>query len=516
MTLTVLMSAVILSSCSDWLDRNPSTALPRELAISNRAEAFAALNGMYNAVQGTAAWNSWYGSRFIIHGDVRGDDMQASRTGGRATVTYQMQYTLANAPTLWIQPYRAINRANSLIFALEELGGLPDADDAFVDDLIGQALTVRALAHFDLLRANALPFTVAGRDGLGVPLIITPQNPANPPARNTIGEVYDQIVADLLEAIDLMFDSRSNIPPYQGTQFINGWFTTWSARALLARVYLYMGNFTEAYNLATQVIAGSGRQLAEFTLNDDGFIENWQAQIAREILFEIVSFNQANWVDRESIGYIYNEAGYGDAIMTQAFINLMETYFADDLRWGVMLPSRLDPEAEQAWNIIVGEGASADTIWNRVFINKYPGRGHAALDNVPILRLSEMYLIAAEAAYQLSNPTSAAQHLNAIVLRGNPNATPVAPADANLDRILKERRVEFVGEGHRFFDLMRNNRRVIRFTNDSDDPALNDTGWHLPLSLTARNFDVTDFRAILPIPEAEMNANPNMVQNPGY
>ena len=524
-TLVVFMSTTMLSSCAgDWLDREPSTALPREIAITNLGEAFAALNGMYDAVQGTSGWNSWYGSRFIVHGDVRGDDMQARAAAMRSGPTYLMQYVAGTAPTLWIQPYRAINRANNLIQILEETDEILGLTDAVRDDMIGQALAVRALAHFDLLRLNARPYTATpitidgnisgGRNGLGVPIITIPPAALDTPARNTIGEVYDQIVADLLKAIDLMFEDRSNILPYRGATFIRGWFNAWSAKALLARVYLYMGNFTEAYRFSTEVIAGSGRSLGEFTLNPDGFIDDWMGQIRSEILFEIVNYSTDDWVDREAIGYLYAEAGYEDAIMTQAFINLMETYYADDLRWGVMLPSRRNPDASRPWNIVIpanaDQGIAADTIWNRVFINKWHGRGDVRLSNIPILRLSEMYLIAAEAAYQNNNPTSAAAHLNAIVLRGNPDATPVTPADANLDRILQERRVEFVGEGHRFFDLMRTNRRIVRY-NDATD-----IGWHLPLSLTARNFDNTYFRAILPIPEAEMNANPNMVQNPGY
>ena len=525
-TFAVFMSAVTLSSCSsDWLDRSPSNALPRESAITSLSEAFAALNGVYNAVQGTATFNSWYGSRFIAFGDVRGDDMQARGPGLRTTVAYQMQFNLGNSPSLWIQPYRAINRANSLISILEEVD-VPGVTDAVRDDMIGQALAIRALAHFDLLRDNARPYTAptiatptgpsGGRNGLGVPLIITPQSALNPPARNTIGEVYDQIVKDLLNAIDLMFEDRSGIPPYRGATFIRGWFNTWSAKALLARVYLYMGNFAEAYRLAVEVIEGSGRTLAQFTLDQERTIHgetiqviaDWQAQIAPEVLFEIVNWDMNNWVDRESIGYLYAEAGYEDAVMTQAFINLMKTYYPDDLRWGVMIPST--GTVARPWNITTGEGANAVTVRNRVFINKYPGRGDIRINNIPILRLSEMYLIAAEAAYHLSNPTSAAKYLNAIVLRGSPNATPVAPADANLDRILQERRVEFVGEGHRFHDLMRTNRRVVRHTGDAD------RGWHMALTPGAMNFDNTYFRAIWAIPETEINANPNMVQNPGY
>lgn len=93
-------------------------------------------------------------------------------------------------------------------------------------------------------------------------------------------------------------------------------------------------------------------------------------------------------------------------------------------------------------------------------------------------------------------------YLNAIVTRANP-AKSVTSADLSLERILKERRKELVGEGHAFFDYMRNDKSVDR-----------SGGWHLTMPEDARVIAPSDPRVALPIPQTEIDANPNIVQNP--
>lgn len=103
-----------------------------------------------------------------------------------------------------------------------------------------------------------------------------------------------------------------------------------------------------------------------------------------------------------------------------------------------------------------------------MYLNKYqPQPGENIMDaNIPIVRLSETYLNAAEAAVKNGDATKAAKYLKAIALRGNPDYT--MPAKVTLDDVLEERRKELIGEGHRMFDLLRNNLRVIRI-NETDD-----------------------------------------------
>ena len=129
-----------------------------------------------------------------------------------------------------------------------------------------------------------------------------------------------------------------------------------------------------------------------------------------------------------------------------------------------------------------------------------------------MMRLSEVYLIAAEAAAKLGISDKAAAYLNVIHLRANPAASPVSQADATLARISIERRKELVGEGQRFFDAMRNNETVVRYTDQ------NDMQLHYILIPESQKFDRTYFRTLLPIPVSEVNVNPNLrgQQNPGY
>ena len=129
------------------------------------------------------------------------------------------------------------------------------------------------------------------------------------------------------------------------------------------------------------------------------------------------------------------------------------------------------------------------------------------------MRLSEIYLIAAEAAAKLQNRNeTAVQYLNAIVQRANPENS-VEGETITLDRVLLERRKELFGEGHRMFDAIRNNRRIER--TDVSVSAISSTS-HYELLPESKSFDWTYFRVVLPIPKAEMNANPNLVQNPEY
>ena len=127
---------------------------------------------------------------------------------------------------------------------------------------------------------------------------------------------------------------------------------------------------------------------------------------------------------------------------------------------------------------------------------------------IPVLRLSELYLIAAEAAVKLNNNDKAVKYLDAIVSRANPEKT-VQGKTVTLDDVLLERRKELFGEGHRFFDALRNHQSTKEF------PEISETS-HLKMVDESVSFDWNYYRVVLPIPKAEMNSNPNMQQNPTY
>ena len=486
LTYSILLTiALSLNSCSaSFLDRYPSTSLATPLAITNYDDAMTALSGMYYMVRGNSGNIGWYGARLWYYGDVRGDDMQAQKMGNRSSACYEMRYTLTDAPDMWAVPYDCIRRANNIIAAIEA-DKVTDATEAEINDIKGQAIAIRALAHFDLVRVYGKPFTVDNGASLGVPIELEPGDPTSQPTRNSVAEVYTQVIKDLTDAAAMLSKSKNT-----------GYMNYWAAKALLARVYLYKGDNANALSTAQEVITQSPYTLwstAEYT-------GVWGKSGTSEMIFELITSGTESWVDREFVGYLLSEDGYADYIMTKKFADFMQED-PDDVRLGVMLESKN-----------TGQPAYGTTL---VFLNKFPGREDwspidVRINNSPVLRLSETYLIAAEAAVKLNQPDVAAGYLNSIILRANPNATPVT--SPTLDRVLDERRKELVGEGHRFFDLLRNGKQVVRYTNDTDQ------GFHLALDAASRSFDVDYFRAILPIPKNEVDANPNIAaqQNPGY
>ena len=148
----------------------------------------------------------------------------------------------------------------------------------------------------------------------------------------------------------------------------------------------------------------------------------------------------------------------------------------------------------------------------KVYINKMPAvNGDVRYSNVPLLRLSEVYLSAAEAAFQAGDKNKAANLLNDIISnRTTDESKQVTSGNITLDRIYIERRKELVGEGQRYFDVMRRGETVTRYTD------VNARGWHDVLSEEARTFNRDSKKALPLIPVGEINANPNMEQNPGY
>jgi len=486
----IALSAVIMASCSDYLDTKQYSALSTEEAITNYNDAWAAMVGVYSGLQGSSSSNTYYAAQMIYYGDVRGDDMQASRSGNRTSAAYEMRYMRTDAPAVaWSIPYAVNRRANNLIKALDE-GKVADATEREIGDLRSQSLVVRALTHFDIVRVYGKPYSM-DKASYGVPIVLEPIEPMSTPARNTVEEVYDQVIADLKEAID-----SGHLYEYSDMGFIN----LWAAKALLCRVYLYKEANQEALALAQDIIKNSPYTL--WTNAEYGNV--WAEEGTSEVIFEIVNYDRTNWGDREGIGYLMSEDGYEDMIVTQAFSDLLNEDL-NDVRQSIVQAST------KPANISV---YGTDKIW----CNKFRGKTgeQIPIANIPILRLSEVYLNGAEAAVKLggANMQIAADYVKAIAERANPQTSEIiTSATISLDRVLKERRKELVGEGHRFFDAMRNNLTITRYTDDAN------RGRHYILTVAeSRKFDRTYFRTILPIPVGEVDANSVIreQQNPGY
>lgn len=489
--------AASLSSCvNDWLDVAPSDGTDAGAALTSSSDLDAARTGMYKALKGNSSFVDYYGQQFFVYGDVHaGDDYQYNNIGGsnRASFYYDMNYQTAsefNTSTVsWQSPYVVIGRANRIIAAAEG-GKLSDAVEAKakIEQYAAESKVLRALAHFDLVRIYGKPYTEDQGASLGVPLVTGVLESNAKPARSTVAEVYTQVVKDLTEAIS------SNA---LATETKPGYVSVWGAKAILSRVYLNMGDYANALSVAEDIIKNSGAAL----WTRDQYFNAWDASTPNEseFLFRLNVAGSDDNNDLNGIGNLQQRDGYKEMVATKKFVDML-TSDPKDVRNDMFLPAKAEKEVA-----VYGT--------NKVFLNKLRGQG-GDLRNVtivPIIRLSEVYLTAAECAFRNNDKTKAVEYLNDLVKNRTTTKASLATVDnITLERILIERRKELIGEGQRYFDALRNNETITRYTSEADK------GWHKTLSKEAQSFNRDYFKAIAAIPQAEINANPNIKQNTGY
>jgi starch-binding outer membrane protein, SusD/RagB family len=453
-----LVLTVFLTGCKkDFLTLN--TSLGPTQALGSEADVQVALRGAYAGLRNS----DFFGRTVPVAGDEYADNAYVSvKNSGRYIQfnTYSITVADANVGGFWTAAYNTILRANNIINST-----LPSSTT--LNQYKGEAYAIRALSYFYLVRYFAKPYT-DDPTSPGVPIILT-YNIDQKAARNTVGEVYKQIMSDLGLAFSNM------------TTFSNsGQFSKYAARALQAKVYLYMGDMTNAKTAALDVITNSGFN----PLSTANFVAYWGSGAVRtdklETLFE-VSSDGINNNGFDALTNIYNQSGYGDLMCST---DLYSLYSSTDIR-------------NTTWFKSGVKGGLPS-----IFIYKYNNpNGSADPDDTKILRLSDMYLIAAEASLPADEP-SALNYLNFIATRRDPSFTGYTSTGAQLmTDLLNERRKELAFEGDRYGDL---SRLKMDITRSNNFPA------------TALTLPYTDIRRLFPIPQAELDPNPNMKQNPGY
>jgi len=362
-----------------------------------------------------------------------------------------------------------------LIEATEKL----NADAAFKKQINGEAKFLRALFYFDLMRAFAYDpnAIVAASNKGGVPLILKGSldvGDVTLPARASIDEVYAQIIKDLEAAIaDLPARASS---PHNAT---GG-----AAMALLSRVHLYKGDWANAAKFATDALASRQGTFA----TSANYVASWRTPVNPESMFEVLFFNvsespgvneslQSTYTTMVALGNRTTTGGFGDLVPTDGLLAELNSE-AGDLR-------RSFYELGTA-----GRGTA------RIECTKFLGKnGVLNLDNVPLIRVSEMYLNRAEALAMSGNDAGALADLNAIRTRAGLPARTGLAGTALMTEILRQRRLELAFEGHRWFDLKRRGLDVVK---------------------SPSTIAFSDFRILANLPIREIQANTNLVQNPGY
>jgi len=310
-------------------------------------------------------------------------------------------------------------------------------------------------------------------NSLGVPLVIHYDVNAEP-QRATVSAVYTQIVSDLKAAFAAAPDYTSSIT-----------ISKYAAEALLARVYLYMGQYANALAAANDVINKGPFSLVSY----NGFLGYWGNPApntdATETIFE-VDADAVNNNGFDDLGGIYFN-GYQDLY---ASIDLVSLYSASDVRGALLVAGRTK------------SGAAA------YLVAKYPNTLGNDKDNIKVIRLAEVYLIAAESAARLGQNTDAQDFVNTVAELRDPGFAGYASTDdALVSDIATERRKELAFEGDRLFDMTRLNLTIVRASN----PGADAPGDGLTI-------DKADPLRLSPIPQQEILRNPNIAkqQNPGY
>ncbi len=480
--LTVL-GAMLITSCEDFLDVKPSNLANSETSITNAADAKVAINGLMRKM----ASADYYGRNFVIYGDAKGGDL-AIRSQGRGLdyyYSFNHSATSGSGSGFWTQIYNNILQANNLIVNIQRMEDEGNGTSALTD-YKGQALTARALMYFDLVRIYGKPYNM-DKTSFGVPLVLEPLDASDQPTRESVEAVYTQILKDLADAAPMLTKNK-----------LNGFLNYWANKAIEARVYLFMGNYTAALASAEEVI-NSGK----YTLySNAAWVGSWSAPFGSESVFELAVYPAEADLTTGSLGYYLLRLGkvtgaMGYFMASDYWIARMSQDLTD-VRWGIMdydesSTTRFGSSLKYTGVDLKGDKASISAV------------------NVKVIRLSEMYLLAAEAALGLPAPDAvkAATYLNAIRKRA-PALAPATDLTVSVDMIMDEKSREFFAEGHRFFDMIRLNK-TIEFNDEFISPAV-------IIPHRTKTIDRTFYKVILPLSQTEMDANPAIKpqQNPGY
>jgi starch-binding outer membrane protein, SusD/RagB family len=456
----IAFACLTLTSCKkEFLDLKPYTALPNDDALKTEADVQVALRGAYASLRGVDV----FGRTVPVLGDIMADNVYQSAQNSNRYTNYN-QYvqivTDGNALGMWTQSYSSILRCNNIINSTL-------AGNVNVNQYKGEAYAIRALNYFNLVRFFAKPYT-QDPASFGVP-IITVFDPTLKPGRAKTSEVYTLILSDLAQAYTLM------------TQFTNSsQFSKYAAKALEAKVHLTKGDMPNALIAANDVINNSGFTSVT-TANYAAYWGNPAPITTKlETLFELSSDAVGN-LAFDALGYIYNQAGYGDMLCSD---DLAALYSATDVRKTAVMQ--------------LGTRASLPAWFVRKYLNIATDR-----DDTKILRLADVYLIAAEASAPV-NETNARTFLNFVATRRDASFTGYTSTGASLvNDIIQERRKELAFEGDRFHDLNRLKLPINRSLN---------------YPLAARTIAYPFDKRLLPIPQTETDANPTIKaqQNSGY
>ncbi|RZK75827.1 MAG: RagB/SusD family nutrient uptake outer membrane protein [Pedobacter sp.] len=488
--LTVLI--VINTACKKLTDAGlPKNLLTAENTFGSDATAIAAITNIYATISGmNTPVDPFKG--IGLRAGLSADELSffnnyPSSTSGYDDLLkyYQNSVTSFNA-TPWVQLYSFVYNAN---VAINSLNSTTSITPQVKQQLLGEMKFTRAFMYFYLVNLYGdVPLTLSADYTVNQQIGRTPKT-----------QVYQQIVQDLIEAQSLMSDGYVDATLLASTtERVRP--NKWAATALLARTYLYMGNYEQAELLATQVI--SNNSLYRLPALNEAFLKNsaetiWSTQ-------PVGTLTQANTAEGRT--FILTASGPTTGNPVYLSRQQMAAFTAGDLRGTV-----------GNW---IGSVTVAGTTYYYPTKYKIGSVSVATSEYSMMLRLGEQYLIRAEARARLGKVAAAAEDLNALRTRARAAQTtaipdPLPPISTSLSQteilsaVMQERQVELFTEwGHRWLDLRRAG------TIDAVMSVVT------PLKVTTTSTPNTwnSAYALYPIPQTEIDRSPLLKgqQNPGY
>ena len=463
----ILTGAVILTSCADFLDVTPQGQLTTDVYFSTEESIDNAVARVYSSIN----WRLFrVGTMYFASHEFGSDDVRMNTTDANFTTVYDFTHNASNVylQRMWERWYQYLNDCNQVLELTKNLSG------SAIYLYNAQARYFRAYYHFDLINTFGeviLRDHVPSLDEYNIP-------------KSTVEEIYASVIEDLEFAIQHL-PTRSE----WGTDNL-GRVTKGTAKGLLAKVYLYRQDYTNAYLYANEIVNADNEYRLDpsyrniFAPDNTYSVENMMP--GHYIYQNINGRNRNPYVELQGIPVNAGTLGVGSCnfVPSDDFVNAYETgdprKEATIMEKGEEIPGYTD---EISWRVVMDGSGNITEEFN--YANKkviFPATGWPNNDyfsqelNLLFLRFADILLIYAEAANELDRPNEALTALEKIRFRARGNKTfeeaGVLPEITITNKtdlrelIWKERRIELAFEGNRWFDLVRYEKVVPNYATN--------------------------------------------------
>ncbi len=505
--ISILLAALTLTlglgGCAELLDKEPYEMYEEDFVLTTPEGMDLLLTGAYDLVAG----QSYYGALLYLYEAAKGPDFFVRNVAGGFSFYTENRYsesstTNGNARNAWVNIYLVIRNTTLLIENIDTVKG--DVEE--LRRIKGEAYVLRGLAYFDLMRLFAYPpaFSVPGGSRYdekfqwGVPIIRTVEMGSNiydyRVRRETAETTYNYIIDQFERAVRLL----------EGRTIAQGHANAAAAEALLLRAYLYLEKWDKVIELGEEWLSKYESRYAMIPW--ESYPTTYHKPFNTESVWELgymtadnLGSNSINyWVRRptwnepgsERDGTVSQNMGYSKLGLTWGGTNCGYNFlinYANDIRQYLICQMGIESHPEY------------------LSVRKYVGDPYHFVHNVPVVRLPEIYLSLAEAYANQGEMGTATDYTSKISQPRRKSAASIT----STGNVLNERRREFILEGHTYWDYFRTarnltGRQIIESIDDSSISFGTTTG--------------ASYRAVYPIPLAEMNANPAIrdQKNPGY